>query len=138
MYHSLKLYFQVIQENFGCITPFGYDFNGTICANLTISQLARGKVDELKEKARFGNIPECPYPCKFSNIILTNRNSMPAKLSLGYLKLNFAEMIKLTTYSYSYGVLELLAEIGGYVGLFLGLSVYHLREVIKILFQLWR
>ena len=45
-------------------------------------------------------------------------------------QLNFGKYIKKTKAKYSYTELELLAEFGGYVGLFLGISVFHLSEVI--------
>ena len=49
-------------------------------------------------------------------------------------QMNFDKYIKVTKAKYSYTELELLAELGGYVGLFLGLSVFDFRQVIhKIL-----
>ena len=36
-----------------------------------------------------------------------------------------------TTSSYAYTELELIAELGGYVGLFLGLSVFDLRHAVN-------
>ena len=46
----------------------------------------------------------------------------------------FNKFIKTTKARYAYRELEFLAEFGGYVGLFLGISVYNLKEIFgKIL-----
>ena len=52
-------------------------------------------------------------------------------------QLKFEKFIKVTKAVYSYTELELLAEFGGYVGLFLGISVFHVSQVVdKILDKL--
>ena len=48
--------------------------------------------------------------------------------------MTFNKYIRVTNAEYSYTELELLAEFGGYVGLFLGMSVFHLSVMFdKIL-----
>ena len=42
--------------------------------------------------------------------------------------LEFNKFIKATKARYAYRELELLAEFGGYVGLFLGISIFDLRQ----------
>ena len=52
----------------------------------------------------------------------------------GILVMTFNKYIRVTNAEYSYTELELLAEFGGYVGLFLGMSVFHLSVMFdKIL-----
>ena len=51
--------------------------------------------------------------------------------------LEFDKYIKVTTSTYGYTELELLAELGGYVGLFLGLSVFDLRLVFNKIFNIF-
>ena len=51
--------------------------------------------------------------------------------------LMFDKYIKVTTSTYGYTELELLAELGGYVGLFLGLSVFDLRLVFNKIFNIF-
>ena len=52
----------------------------------------------------------------------------------GILRMTFNKYIRVTNAEYSYTELELLAEFGGYVGLFLGMSVFHLSVMFdKIL-----
>ena len=48
----------------------------------------------------------------------------------------FNKFIKTTKARYAYRELEFLAEFGGYVGLFLGISVFHLREVFQTLIHI--
>ncbi len=46
-------------------------------------------------------------------------------------RFRFDELIKVTTAHFSYTKLELVAELGGYVGLFLGISVLHSTAVFE-------
>ena len=64
---------------------------------------------------------------------LTVRNETDFK-KRGILVMTFNKYIRVTNAEYSYTELELLAEFGGYVGLFLGMSVFHLSVMFdKIL-----
>ena len=47
------------------------------------------------------------------------------------LRLNFRDFVTVTKTFNSYTELELLAELGGYIGLFLGISVNNLSDLIK-------
>ena len=49
------------------------------------------------------------------------------------MRFDFNKFIKITKARNAYRELEFLAEFGGYVGLFLGISVFHLREVFETL-----
>ncbi len=49
----------------------------------------------------------------------------------------FDKYVKVTTSTYAYTELVLLAELGDYVGLFLGLSVFDLRLVFKKIFNIF-
>ena len=107
-------------EKFGCTAPFGYEINN-ICTNQNQSKHALELYRNLFNK-RFA-IKECPYPCIFMKVSFrskTFRNS-PG------LTLQFNKFIRTTRATHFYGELEMLAEFGGYMGLFLGISVYHLR-----------
>ena len=44
-------------------------------------------------------------------------------------------MIKVTEAYYSYTELELIAEFGGYVGLFLGISVFDINQIFSKTFD---
>ena len=49
--------------------------------------------------------------------------------------IKFFDTIIVTSDSYSYIWLNLIAEAGGYVGLFLGYSVYHVTDLIDKVMQ---
>ena len=85
----------------------------------------------------------CPYPCKFTRtyfrdkVKLNSDHQFPEyaeRSSSIFLKFN--KFIKVSKARYSYGGLELLAEFGGYVGLFLGISVFHLSDAFTKIAQL--
>ena len=77
-------------------------------------------------------IKECAYPCIFTKTFYSENNA----LHLGDVSMTFSKLIKTTKARYSYRELELLAELGGYVGLFLGISVLSLKDLLSKLLQL--
>jgi hypothetical protein len=75
-------------------------------------------------------IEECPYPCTFMESSFRKSASI-----VDGLQLKFNKFIKSTKARYAYQELEMLAEFGGYVGLFLGISVYNLKEIFGKIFN---
>ena len=119
-------------EKFGCTTPFGSNTDPeNICAEKEkgIQALKFFKDMMYSEK-------NCSYPCKFLRVLVTpskERDSRDKK-NQGMIKMAFNKFIRVTNAEYSYTELELLAEFGGYVGLFLGISVFHFSDLFdKIL-----
>ena len=53
----------------------------------------------------------------------------------GYVEIIFDKLITVSHDQYSYSWLNLVAEVGGYVGLFLGVSVYQSTFLLEKLFQ---
>ena len=120
-------------EEIGCTTPFGVNLNH-ICKNLNDSQKAKELFDLLHY--RYCKINDCPYPCQFIKSSLVPYAGRSVKNTT---KIGFDNFIKVTKATYSYTELELLAELGGYVGLFLGISVFHVSQVVdKILDKLMK
>ena len=119
-------------KRIGCTTPFGLKLDN-ICTEQNKSLEANQLFWDIsffnKNKAQ-----ECPYPCNFlRNWITTTDYSNDSN----WIGLIFDEYIKVTTSTYGYTELELLAELGGYVGLFLGLSVFDLRLVFNKIFNIF-
>ena len=77
-------------------------------------------------------IKQCPYPCKSSKINMGRGSDFKEPK----LRFKFNKFIKTTKSRYAYQELEFLAEFGGYVGLFLGISVFHLRELFETLIHI--
>ena len=123
----------------GCTTPFGLELDN-ICTEpnkmYDANQLFLGVLWGLDKHGA----KKCPYPCQFlMNRITTNYNYnyKEENDTENAIHLVFDKYIKVTTSTYGYTELELLAELGGYVGLFLGLSVFDLRLVFNKIFNIF-
>ena len=102
-----------------------------ICTDQNRSQKAMTLYQNLMAK-RF-TIKECPYPCTFTKTFHRVKNAL---YSGDVSQLTFSKLITTTKATYSYSELELLAELGGYVGLFLGISVLSLKDLLAKLLKL--
>ena len=56
----------------------------------------------------------------------------------GYLRLYFEKYIQVSTSRWAYGWLELLAEVGGYFGLFLGVSINQILSMANYLVKVYK
>ena len=79
----------------------------------------------------------CSSPCHY----ITTRVRIHRESVMGYvngkrttlLKIKMNEHIKVTDEQYLYSGLSLIAEIGGYVGLFLGVSVNQIIDLVDFI-----
>jgi hypothetical protein len=118
-------------DEIGCTTPFVVNLDH-ICKDLNISIKAKELYNHLHHKTH--KIKDCLYPCKFIKIAVTPYKKRSDKNTT---RLKFDKFIKVTKAAYSYTELELLAEFGGYMGLFLGFSVFQVSHIVdKILDKL--
>ena len=116
-------------ERIGCTTPFGLELDN-ICSEQNKSVEAMNLFWNILANGQ--EIDDCPYPCHFLRTLITNMEyEDKTSHDNGSIWLDFDKYIKVTISNYSYTGLELLAELGGYVGLFLGLSVFDLRLVFN-------
>ena len=76
----------------------------------------------------------CPRSCLFTNIFLERDSGreFPGLDNLGQAKIIFRKYIKHTREYYLYSLLSLLAEIGGYVGLLMGVSIFNITKANDI------
>ena len=125
---------QNLTQSFECTTPFVND-KSNICTNLTLAEFARQRQSDII----YGNSTEltqiCPMDCvqvatQFGSHedtdISNSTHYIPGRLSL-----TFQKYIKVTSTYWSYTGLSLLAEVGGYVGLFLGVSVNQISDIFE-------
>lgn len=119
---------------FGCTTPFGLVMEH-ICKDVNQSKKALEFYYNVYND-RF-NIPTCPYPCSSLKVKFMNKadSGSSSLLLLPKGTLQFDKFVKVTKSYMAYTELELIAECGGYVGLFLGISVFHLREAFNMILQ---
>ena len=109
-------------KRLGCGVPIGINIDN-ICTEQNKSIAAMKLYKDLVSKSF--TINNCPYPCKFTKTYFRDK----IKIDQLTLHLKFNKFIKVSKTRYAYRELELIAEFGGYVGLFLGISVFHLKEV---------
>ena len=110
-------------DKVGCTTPFGHDK----------SQICRQEDDASKASDIYYHEifleSNCSNPCSLFSLAISNEEKQ-SSTNATYLSIVFPKTIKVYDRSYTYSSLSLLAEIGGYVGLFLGISI---NQVINLL-----
>ena len=123
---------KILQENlrmFDCVAPFGIHFDN-LCKNKSTALKASETIDSILSNHSALNLSECLLPCKFMNVGFDKSVDVKPHLNEeAALILHFPKVIKSTRSYYSYQGLELIAEFGGYVGLFLGISVCQLSDL---------
>ena len=124
-------------ESFGCTTPFVKNISN-ICANRTLAKLAYDRHIDIQNGISDNLDKVCPMSCllvtsqfKSHNEAYTGNEESEYYKSNGQLELNFQQFIKVTEAFWSYSRLSLIAEVGGYVGLLLGISVNQAHNVIE-------
>ena len=137
--------FNQSMTEFGCTTPWGTN-KDHICTNATLGKAAHelyryyfdSKMGSLEKNATIAET--CPKSCtimKFQNEELIDakptQKDIDGKRSAS-LHLKFEETITVTEDQYYYIWLNLVAEVGGYMGLFLGYSVYQITDLVEIFF----
>ena len=124
----------------GCTSPFVRNLNNICTRNDRNQSLQAMKLYNALIHKRF-NIKNCSYPCSFLQIKFRESSVTPG-CSQGWFgctisaEFHFDKFIKVSTSYYAYTELELLAEFGGYVGMFLGVSVFHLSDAFNKILQL--
>ena len=122
-------------DSIGCTTPFGLELDN-ICTEKNKSSEAYQLFKDVFTSTNKQGAKECPYPCQFLMNWVTTIDYKDENDTDNTLRLRFDKYIKVTTSTYGYTELELLAELGGYVGLFLSLSVFDLRLVFNKIFNM--
>ena len=119
-------------KTIGCVTPFGIT-KDKICRNKQDSKKAfqlylKYRDDELAIR----NLP-CFEPCSYMEVKLIRGSESEAKNGKENFLLAFDEKVHETVAYYSYDDLSFIAEIGGYVGLFLGASVHQTADLFQFI-----
>ena len=116
-------------ELYGCTTPFGKNKN-EICTDTNDILLARNLSEKYYPRTRSTFDTTCDNPCSYMRLKITKiweRNEE------GPIKLVFEENIKVTKAYYLYTEYILIAELGGYIGLFLGVSINQISDYLDTL-----
>ena len=128
--HVMNNFHQMSMANAGCTTPYGPD-KSNICTDPAKGKQVYDIYGKVKDNHTFASTL-CARSCKYQIIGLSRFEIGEGQpLSATNLKddkrktltLSFQEFVKISKSRPSYTFLELLAEVGGYVGLFLGISI---------------
>ena len=112
-------------EKFGCTTPFGTN-KDRICQDYEKGSKVMDMYKETMEK----NVGICHSPCSFLSIKAIK--TMDEYMTYGYVEIKFKEKTKLIEAYHLYSALSMIAEIGGFVGLFLGISVNPVSALFNV------
>ena len=133
----------------GCTSPFGSAPNhSNICTDPEKAKKTYDIFDKFAYKNLTAKREKCPKSCttivtNIGSYTETDKNADDYKdyyygnfyddhdYDTGYLKIRFQRSVKISRSRVTYGLLELLAEVGGYVGLFLGVSINQLSSVMN-------
>ena len=123
-------------EVVGCTSPFESN-KSYICTDPILGEKA---YNDYFEEFTLNNITEanrrCPKSCDYLMVIFSSFTKGESwAQNHGSLEFKFQRFIKVSRSRISYGGLELLAEVGGYFGLFLGVSVNQLSNLFQRLFE---
>ena len=121
---------KVSMDTIGCTTPFGRN-KSLICTEPSKAIKAK----EMYQKYFYHGSKFCLNPCTFSRMraSILHQNTSEVR-SNGVIYINLDDEISVSASYFTYTALSLIAEIGGYVGLFLGISLnqtYKLWEIFK-------
>ncbi|XP_071746530.1 uncharacterized protein [Lepeophtheirus salmonis] len=120
MYNSMK---ERMLSEYGCIAPWipHTDPRDKTCYT-TKDKLGVYKII-------YNRWNDCLDPCHYMIVNVGGKTVNPATKDT-YVYLYFAHRVLVTKEHYLYDLLSLFAEIGGYCGLFLGYSAYHIALVL--------
>ena len=124
-------------SKFNCTTPWGPE-KDHICKNETIGLNPQKLYESYFKFRNASSLQNCPKSCFLMNIrFATEKTNIQTYINgkrSGVILFKFREIITVSSDHYSYIWLNFIAEVGGYVGLFLGYSVYQITDILdKIL-----
>ena len=112
--------------NFGCVIPFQSNRPKAIHCPITNSML-KPYFEFLKNQA-FKSY--CQLPCASMEVTFPAMTDGFTSPDEAYTRLYLLTVVKEQTTYWSYSIISLLAEVGGYLGLLLGMSLLDITKVI--------
>ena len=116
----------------GCTVPYIPD-NSEICVKHDEASNASYLFGDITEWNQTKSQKLCPKPCLQYTISVGNKDLINENTPNIILTLDFPKLIKVSRTYLSYTILELIAEVGGYVGLFLGVSINQISDLFRIM-----
>ena len=106
-------------KSIGCVSPFGIITKDKICKDKQDAKKAFQLYKRFQDNYLDIKNVSCHEPCSYMNIQIFKASEVEG---YGHLRLRFNKKVQEAVAYYSYDDLSFIAEIGGYVGLFLGAS----------------
>ena len=126
---------QDLMNELSCVVPFITTENKSICMNMAQSEVDKMMI-RFKKSASNTTTGPCMSPCIsmdiFFGVLFDDGIRDDGK---SYLQIYLKTNIKFQQTIYDYTLLSLLAEIGGYTGLLLGMSVANITTVLERMCQ---
>ena len=118
---------QMMEENFGCTTPWFVGNNSRIC---TDPEKVRGSFDIMYTRST-NQMNDCNVPCHRLETFVSGKNTDTAKTeNETKINLYFQPSTMISEEHILYTAVSLFAEIGGYMGLLLGYSLLSFAQTI--------
>ena len=123
----------ILESEFGCSVPF-LPKTEKLCDAKNVSLLlsVQDKYDDL---VRNGRYDVCGRPCSIMETLTGFPFSGKNKPSEGYVKIYFKSVVKQNKIVLAYKWDTMIAEIGGYTGLLLGISVLDAAKLLEMLLR---
>ena len=116
-------------ESIGCVSPFGIA-KDKICRDNEDAKKAFTLLKRFQNRYLDIKNISCSDPCSYMSIKIIKVSKVEGN---GLLRLTFNKKVQETVAYYSYDDLSFIAEIGGYVGLFLGASIYQTADLFQFI-----
>ena len=82
------------------------------------------------EVGSLDDVDSCSIPCQQMKVITLEKTPVKISGNETYFSLRFTREIEVVVEVLDYTFLNLLAEVGGYLGLFLGVSLLQIKHII--------
>ena len=113
-----------------CTHPFEFN-TSKICQDKNTMKLAEIMYSKMVNSGE-DMTNKCPDPCTFFKLNLIQKGILGWKPGFHII---FPKRIQVAESYFLYNGLTILAEIGGYVGLFLGFSIYNAMDIIELMLK---
>ena len=128
-FECLKMYADQKTAEIGCKTPFQNDLD-KVC-----NDSIKGKSALQAFSKAMGDYEVCPYPCKYLSSFTITWDYHTSESESRQVTLVYRDLIKVNTAKITYSGVDLFAAIGGYIGLFLGLSIFQIKDGVGFILR---
>ena len=124
---------EIYIERYGCVMPF-HD-SRPLEKQCLPNNTMRNEYWELLRNDIFKT--HCQLPCASMDVTFPTPSYDSGPLTEAYVKLYLLSTVKVQTSFWSYSIITLLAEVGGYVGLLLGISLLDFNKVLHWIYNIY-